>query len=216
MPTSRPRRSTNARIARPAPARRTNASAICRARSATSTVAPSRPLPHAAARSGQFARGVRPRGPPRRHDPDDKPRQDAQDREEHEHAGVERDLVQAREHARCEGKEGWKPQPGDDGTNRTAAEREHQAFVSTTPGRSVRAQQRTARPRLCARQQHCEVHAQEKEHDADGELHHRQRPAQPAESSLAPWRELDGPSLVAVRKRLRVFVEGDLHRGLGL
>ena len=43
-----------------------------------------------------------------------------------------------------------------------------------------------------------------------------QRPAQPAESRLTPWHDLDGPALVAVRKRARVFVEGDLHRGLAL
>ena len=66
------------------------------------------PPPHVAGRSRQLAQEVTPRGSPRRHDPDDKPCRDTKERGEREHAGVERHLVEAREHAGCEGKKRWK------------------------------------------------------------------------------------------------------------
>ena len=81
------------------------------------------PPPYVAARLWQLARGVTPRGSPRRHDPENEPRQHAKDGGEHKCAAVERDLIQARKHAGCEGKKGWKPQPGDPCANHTAAER---------------------------------------------------------------------------------------------
>ena len=208
MPTSRPRRSPTARIARPVAAMSTNASATWTATSAASAIAPSHPLVAVSVREARDAGRIPTasvtktmRTTVNATTPASNP------------TSLRRGItvgVMSRSAGSPSATRAAPIAPPPSASSRLSA--------STTPGRICRRGENSgplAQDRARAHQ-HRHAHTDKEQHHSDGQLRHRQRPAHPAESCLAPWRELDGPALVTVRELLRVLVECDLHRGLGL
>ncbi len=161
------------------------------------------------AKALERAAQIRPRGPPRRREPEEHGRGRREQEREERHAPVDAHLVEPRDGGRRQRHERARRPDGEREAERPAGERDHEALgqqlphEAPAPGAERGAHGELGRPARRAHEQEARhVRARDEQHEADRAQEHPERPADVADDLPAQAQGLHAPPRVVLGIRL--------------